>query len=207
MRVAIVEDELNLLDGMRLILGGEPGMTVVGAYSSAEEAIAGYKDATPDMMIVDLKLPGMSGIELIRMMKADIPDIDILVHTGFYDMGYLIPAIKAGAAGYILKGCRPSKLVDAIYNLRNGGAPMSPSIARAVITALQGECQKGLCTLTRREREILKGIDAGQTYKELADKFSLSPHTVKTHIKNIYEKLHVNSKYEAILKAHKTGLI
>lgn len=207
MRIAIVEDERNLLDSMCIILGGEPDITVVGAYSSAEEAIAQYKDASPDMMIVDLKLPGMSGIELIKRVKADMPDIDIMVHTAFFDMGNLVPAIKAGATGYILKGCRPSELVDAIYNLRSGGAPMSPKAARAVVTAFQSECQKGLCTLTKREREILKGIDAGLTYKELADKFSLSQHTVNTHIKNIYKKLHVKSKHEAILKAHKTGLI
>ncbi len=207
MRIAIVEDERNLLDSLCIILGGEPDMTVVGAYSSAEEAIANYKDASPDIMIVDLKLPGMSGIELIKMLKTDMPDIDIMVHTAFYDIGNLLPAIKAGATGYILKGCRPSELVDAIYDLRSGGAPMSPKAARAVITAFQSECQKGPCTLTKREREVLKGIDAGLTYKELADKFSLSPHTVKTHTKNIYEKLHAKSKHEALFKAHKTGLL
>lgn len=207
MRVAIVEDERNLLDSLRLILGGEADMTVVGAYSSAEEAIAGYKEAFPDIMIVDLKLPGMSGIELIKMIKADMPHIDIMVHTAFYDIGNLLPAIKAGATGYILKGCRPSELVDALYDLRSGGAPMSPKAARAVIATLQGDCQKRLCTLTRREREILKGIDAGLTYKDLADKLCLSFHTVRTHIKNIYKKLHVNSRHEALFKAHKTGLL
>lgn len=207
MRVAIVEDERNLLDSMCIILGGEPDIAVVGAYASAEEAIVGYKDASPDIMIIDLKLPGMSGIELIKKVKADVPDIDIMVHTAFYDTGNLLPAIKSGATGYILKGCRPSELVDALYDLRSGGAPMSPKAARAVITAFQSECQRGLCTLTKREREILKGIDAGLTYKEIADKFSLSPHTVKAHIKNIYKKLHVRSKHDAILKAHKTGLI
>lgn len=207
MRVAIVEDEPNLLDSMRIILGGEPDITVVGAYASAEDAIAGYKDASPDMMIVDLKLPGMSGIELIKMLKADMPDIDIMVHTGFYDVENLLPAIKAGAAGYILKGCKPSELVEAIYNLRSGGAPMSPIVARALITEFQSEGQKGLYTLTKREREILKGIDAGRTSKGLADQYCLSLHTVRTHIKNIYEKLHVNSKSEALFKAHKIGLL
>lgn len=207
MRIAIVEDEIYLLDSLRLILCGEPDMTVVGAYSSAEEAIADYKDASPDIIIVDLKLPGMSGIELIKMVKANMPDIDIMVHTAFYDIGNLLPAIKAGATGYILKGCRPSELVDALYDLRSGGAPMSPKAARAVITAFQSECEKGLCTLTKREREILKGMDAGLTSKELADKLCLSPHTVRTHIRNIYKKLHVKSKREALLKARKTGLL
>lgn len=206
MRVAIVEDERNLLDSMCIILGGEPDIIIVGAYASAEEAIAEYKNASPDIMIVDLKLPGMSGIELIKMVKADMPDIDIMVHTGFYDEGYLFPAIKAGAAGYILKGCKPSVLVDALYNLRNGGAPMSPKVARAVITAFQGEGQECFI-LTSRECEILKGIDAGLTYKDLADKLCLSTHTVRTHIRNIYEKLHVKSKHEALFKAHKTGLL
>jgi two-component system NarL family response regulator len=207
MRVAIVEDERNLLEGLRIILGGEPDITVVGAYASAEEAIVKYKDASPDVMIVDLKLPGMSGIELIKRVKADMPEIDIMVHTAFSDMGNLVSAIKAGAAGYILKGCRPSELVDALYDLSNGGAPMSPKAARAVITALQSECQKGLCILTKREREILQDIDAGLTYKEIAEKVCLSPHTVRTHIRNIYEKLHVRNKQEALLKAHKTGLL
>ena len=206
MRIAIVEDERNLLDSMCIILGGEPGMTVVGAYSSAEEAIAGYKDASPDMMPVDLKLPGMSGIELIIRVKADVPDIDILVYTGFYEMEYLLPAIKAGAVGYILKGCKPNELIDALYNLDNGGAPMSPKVARAVITALQGEAQE-CCTLAKRECEILKGMDAGLTYKVLAGQLCLSPHTVRTHIRNIYEKLHVKSKHEALFKAHKIGLL
>lgn len=207
MRIAIVEDERNLLDSMCIILAGEPDISVVGAYASAEEAVAKYKDAPPDIIIVDLKLPGMSGIELIKMVKADMPDIDIMVHTGFYDTGNLFPAIKAGAAGYILKGCRPSEFVDALYNLSNGGAPMSPIVARAVITAFHSECQKGLCALTKREREILKGIDAGLTPKGLAEQLCLSPHTVRTHIKNIYEKLHVNNKSEALFKAHKTGLL
>ena len=192
MRIAIVEDERNLLDSLCIILGGEPGITVVGAYASAEEAIAQYKDALPDITIIDLNLPGMSGIEFIKLAKADMPDIDILVHTAFNDMKHLFPAIKAGAAGYILKGCRPAELVAAIYDLYNGGAPMSPTVARAIVSAFQCECQKGFGTLTKRECEILKGVDTGLTSKELANKLSLSQHTVRTHIKNIYEKLHVN---------------
>ncbi len=207
MRLAIVEDNRSILESLRLVLGGEGNISVVGAFDNAEDALRDLQRVSPEIMLVDLGLPKMSGIELIRRAKTEMPKLDFLVYTVFDDWKNVFSALKAGATGYILKGTRPKELVEAVTSLHQGGAPMSPRIARMVITELHDEREDGHYALTSREKEILSGMDMRMTYKEIADKLCISPFTVRTHIRNIYEKLQAKSKGEALEKARKGGVI
>lgn len=207
MRISIVEDDGLLLQNLRLLLNGEPGFEVVGAYATAEEALADLRHASPEVMLVDIGLPGMSGIELIKSAKEAMPELDIMAHTVFEDRDTIFSALKSGACGYVLKGCTPRELVEALIDLYEGGAPMSPKIARAVIREFQVGNHPEADLLTPREREILTGLEKGLTYKEVAQKCGISVHTVHTHIKNIYEKLQAKSRQDALLKARKKGIL
>lgn len=207
MRLAIVEDNLALLENLKLILGGESDLSVVGAYDTAEGALRELGRVSPEVVLVDLGLPKMPGVEFIRRAKSELPKLEILVYTVFDDWKSVFTALKAGATGYILKGTKPRELVEAITSLHEGGAPMSPRIARMVITELHDEREDSHYALTSREKEILSGMDKHMTYRELADKLGVSPFTVRTHIRNIYEKLQAKSKGEALEKARKGGVI
>ncbi len=207
MRLAIVEDHAPLLENLKIILAGERDISIVGAYESAEKTLATLSQAAPDVVLADLGLPQMSGIEMIRRIKAQMPRTDILVYTVFDDWRNVFAALKAGATGYILKGTSPRELIEAITSLHEGGAPMSPKIARMVITEFHDERAGDTNALTSREREILSGMEKRMTYRELAVQLSISPFTVRTHIKNIYEKLQAKNKEEAIRKARRDGVL
>lgn len=207
MRIAIVEDNPLLLENMKILLSGEPGMTVVGAYESAEDALEVISRAMPEIMIVDLGLPGMSGVELIKEVKTRTPEIEVMAHTIFEDRDNVFAAIKSGASGYILKGSSPRELIEGIHGLHNGGAPMSPKIARKIIMEFQDEGIDEQYLLTHREKEIVKEIEKGLSYKDIASKLNISPHTVHTHIKNIYEKLQAKNRSDVLVKARKKGII
>ena len=207
MKVVIVEDDQLLRENLRMLLSGEPGIAVKGAYGSAEEALSAVRKAAPDVMLVDLGLPGMSGVELIKKIKEQSPGTDIMTHTVFEDRETVFSAIKAGASGYILKGSTPREIIEALNNLHQGGAPMSPKIARKVIQEFQDESISEQYLLSNREREIVKEIEKGLSYKEIAERFHISPHTVHAHIKNIYEKLQAKDRQEALVKARKKGII
>lgn len=207
MRIAIVEDEPMLLENMRLLLGGEKGIAVEGAFNSGEKALAGLRNLQPDIILTDIGLPNMSGIELIKRIKSERPEIDIMAFTIYEDKEMVFSALKAGASGYVLKGCTPRELIESLHELHAGGAPMSPRIARAVIREFHDETVSEPNLLTQREIEVLKGIEKGATYKELANELCISQHTVNSHIKNIYEKLHAKSKQEAVSKARKKGIL
>lgn len=207
MKVAIVEDDRLLRENLKLLLSGETGISVVATYATAEEALAGLKRARPEILLADIGLPGMSGIELIKEIKEQLLDIEIMAHTVFDDRETVFSAIKAGASAYILKGSTPRELIDALHTLARGGSPMSPKIARKVIREFQDEGVDEQYVLSHREREIVKEIENGLTYKDIAAKFSISPHTVHTHIKNIYEKLHAKDRQGALVAARKKGII
>jgi two-component system NarL family response regulator len=207
MRLAIVEDDPLLLESLKLLLSGETGITVAAAFRSAEEALQALKTIRPDVMLVDLGLPGMSGVELIKKIKEETPGSEIMAHTVFEDRENVFSAIKAGASGYILKGSSPREIVEAIHELHKGGAPMSPKIARKVIHEFQDEGIGEQSVLSLRETEIVKCIEEGLTYKEISYKLGVSHHTVHTHIKRIYEKLQAKNRAEALSKARKTGVI
>lgn len=207
MKVSIVEDDVLLRENLKLLLSGEPGISVVSAYGSAEEALAGIKRARPEILLADIGLPGMSGVELIRELKDQMPDLEIMAHTVFDDRETVFSAIKSGASGYILKGSTPRDLIDALHTLAKGGSPMSPKIARKVIREFQDDAVDEHYLLSHRETAIVKEVENGLTYKDIAAKYNISPHTVHTHIKNIYEKLHAKDRQGALVAARRKGII
>lgn len=207
MRLIIVEDDPILLESLKLLLAGETGLTVAGAFGNAEDALRSLRKVSPDVMLADLGLPGMSGTELIKKAKEEMPQLEIMAHTVFEDRENVFSAIKAGASGYILKGSSPREIVEAIHEINKGGAPMSPKIARKVIHEFQDESVEDPYVLSQRERDIVKCIEQGLTYKEISLRLGISSHTVHTHIKNIYEKLQAKDRGEALIKARKTGII
>lgn len=207
MRLSIVEDEPVLLEKLRHILDGENFWTVVGAFSSAEEAINKLSLTLPDVMLIDIGLPGISGIELTRRIKQMMPEVEIVVFTGMEDRATILSAIRAGASGYILKGSTPRELIESLQTLSNGGAPMSPRISRALVRELQEGHIEDQDLLSRREREIMQHVEKDFSYKEIAEQLFISHHTVHTHIKNIYDKLQANGRKDALAKAKRRGLV
>ena len=206
--VSILEDDARTLGYLSTLLNGSEHLSVIGAYTSGEEALEYIRQNQPDVFISDLNLPDISGIEVIRQVKEQFEKIDILVLTMHDEWSYIMPAFKAGATGYILKGTRPAKIVESILSIRNGGAPMSPMIARNLIKELRGaKPEKQAETLSEREKEILQAIASGFSEKTIAERWNISYHTVHAHIKHIYKKLHVNSKTEALLKVRNDGYL
>lgn len=207
MRIVIIEDDRTLLENLKILLSGEKDITIEGSFHSAEEFLPRLPNLSPDLLLIDLGLPGMSGVELIKKVKADVPGLDIMAYTMFDDRDIVFSALKAGASGYVLKGCTPRELVESLHELYQGGSPMSPKIARTVIKEFQGGDISDDYLLSNREKEILLGVEKGLTYKEMAKKFSISSHTIHTHIKNIYEKLQAKDRREALIAARKKGII
>jgi len=207
MRLVIVEDDPLLRENLKLILGGEAGITVVGAYGSGEDAMLSIKKSAAEVMLADLGLPGMSGIELIKKVKDEMPALEIMAHTVFEDRENVFSALKAGASGYMLKGSSPREIIEAIYGLYKGGAPMSPKIARKVIHEFRDEHAAEPYFLSQREKEIVRCVEEGLTYKDISERLCISHHTVHTHIKNIYEKLQAKDRNEALAKAREKGII
>jgi two-component system NarL family response regulator len=209
MRLIIVEDDKILLQSLKVLLSGEPGIEIAGVYKTAEEALTALEEDTAaiEIMLVDLGLPEMSGVDLIMKARALRREMDILVHTISEERMSVFSAMKAGATGYILKGSTPRELVEAIFDLYKGGAPMSPKIARMVIKELHINGSREQDVLSKREKTILSNLEKGLTYKEIAGLLNISPHTVHTHIKNIYEKLHTKDRQEALRKAARMGIL
>ncbi len=153
MRLIIVEDDPLLLENLTLLLSGEEGLAVVGSYRSAEDALRGLRNAKPELMLTDLGLPGMSGVDLIKRAKEEIPSLEIMAHTIFEAREMVFPAIKAGASGYILKGSSPREIIESIHELYKGGAPMSPKIARKIINESRDDVVSEKYFLTQREKK------------------------------------------------------
>lgn len=206
-RLLIVEDEPQLRESLRLLLGGEPSMRVLAACGSAEEALKQLDHEAPDVVLCDLGLPKMSGIELIRRAQQRLPNLPIMVHTISEDRDAVFAALKAGACGYIVKGASPRELIEALVTLRAGGAPMSPRIARLVVRTFHERPSDDEFLLSAKERSVLLGIQDGRSYKEIALDLHISPHTVHSHIKRIYEKLQASDKQDAVMKARRRGIL
>ena len=209
MRIALVEDDPILRHSLGTLLSGERKVQVVGTFDSAEAALAWLDggEGEPDVMVVDIDLPGMSGVEFIRALKTHHADIEAMAYTIAADRGTVLAAIKAGASGYLLKGSTPRELVEAIHAIYEGGAPMSPRIAKRVLLELRETPQGKPSPLTARETDILSNIEEGLSLKEICEHFSISLHTVHTHVKRIYEKLQACSRQEALLKARRQGIL
>ena len=207
MHLALVEDNGVTRETLNLLLSGEASIDSVATYGSAEEFLRGMEVSSPEILLVDLDLPGMNGTELIQRVKQLEPALEIMVYTIFEDRETVFAAIKAGASGYILKGSSPRELIESLQSLHQGGAPMSPKIARKIIHEFQQLPEELDNPLSPRESAIVRCIEQGLSYKEIADRFCISPHTVHTHIKNIYEKLQAKGRRDALNRARRIGII
>lgn len=207
--VAIVEDQPQTREGLATLIRGTPGCRLVGAYGSMEEALVALGGAAPDVALLDIELPGISGIEGVRRLKQRFPSIQILMLTVFADNDHVFEAICAGASGYLLKDTPPARLTEAVRELVGGGAPMSPEIARMVVGMFSKVAPPRTeeHRLSPREVELLKLLAEGHSYKTAAKALSISIDTVRFHIRNIYDKLHVHSKSEAVILALRRGIV
>jgi len=207
-RVAVVEDNEKTLEYLSALFNGSDGIELACACSTGQEAIERVPQELPDVLIVDLNLPDMSGVDIIRAIKEKHPRTEILVLTIHESREHLFSALQAGAAGYLVKGASSTEIVSAVAMLMAGGAPMTPTVARYVIEEFQDiKSRRETTTLTKREREVLQGIASGLSEKKLAVSLSVSPHTIHTHIKKVYRKLQVNTRAEAVLKARNKGIV
>lgn len=202
--VAVVEDGHEVREGLSYLIGSSAGFRAGGAYASAEEAIEGFASGPPDVVLMDIGLPGISGIEAARIIKDRWPTIQIMMLTVYEDNERIFSSLEAGATGYILKKTPPAELIRNIESLHAGGSPMSSSIARRVVQTFQAPTPPGRppdeAPLTPREEEVLALIAEGYRYREIAERLFISMDTVRTHIRHIYEKMHVRSRTEAAVK-------
>jgi DNA-binding NarL/FixJ family response regulator len=201
-KVAIVEDNNTLRNSLENLFNRTEGLKAVASMNNLLNVVAELGRAAPDIVLMDIGLPHISGIEGVRTVKSSYPSMQVLMFTVFEDDEKIFDAIRAGASGYLLKKSSPEEIVEAIRELYRGGAPMSASIARRVIQSFQSAATppKEDYQLTTREHEILFSLVDGLSYKKIADKYFISISTVRTHICNVYHKLHVNSKAEAVAK-------
>jgi len=207
--VALVEDDMGVRRSLRSLLVSEPGLSCVCSCATGEEAVRKIPEAGADVVLMDIKLPGMSGIECARRLKERCPTLAILMLTVYDETDLIFDALRAGAGGYLLKRAATTELVHAIKDVLEGGAPMTAPVARRVVdyfhespelrkpaTALISATDR----LTEREQEILEHLSRGYSNREIADTFSISVPTVRSHLRNIYSKLHVRSRTQAALK-------
>ena len=202
--ITIVEDNVIVKDGYELLINSMSKHKVVSTYTTCEKAIKHIKEDDPDVILMDLELPGMHGIEGIKHIRKILPDVNIIVITVHENSELVFESLCAGANGYITKSSHYNKVLDAIDEIMNGGAPMSTNIARMVVESFQKNQNS---PLSSRETEVLELLSRGKSYSTIANELFIHKETVKSHIKNIYYKLQVNSKADAIEKALKNKFI
>lgn len=202
--ICIVEDTIDILQGLECIIRKNPSFKLLKSFTNAEEAIKEIPTLEPDIVLTDINLPQKSGIECMREIKENCPDIQFIMFTIYEDSDQVFEALKAGASGYILKNTQPEKIVESLLELNEGGSPMSPKIARKVLNSFNVEPKKNKFNdlLTKKEIEILEQLSKGYLYKEIAEKEHISISTVKTHLNHIYQKLQVQNRTEAINKLY-----
>ncbi len=201
--IAIVEDNHDIRLALEQIIGMADCYTVAGSYISGEDALLKIPSIKPEIVLIDINLGGINGIEVVKILKKTMTDVLFMMCTIYEEDEKIFEALSAGASGYILKKTAPDKLLTAIKELHDGGSPMSSQIARKVVTHFQSTSNKttvndSLNLLSNREKEILEMLSRGLTYKEIAEKVFISPQTVRKHVYHIYEKLHVSNRIEAV---------
>lgn len=209
--VAIVEDNKTIREGLAALINGTPDFSCTGVFSDCETFIDKLYSLPADVVLMDIGLPGMNGIEGVKRAKQIDPDLNILMLTVYEENEIVYDALCAGACGYLVKKTPPSRLLEAIREIHEGGSPMSSLIARKVINTFQkGKLLQNGSTqfdLTSREKEVLQSLGDGNNYQEISDSLYISVDTVRHHIRNIYKKLHVHSQTQAVAKAIRKGLI
>ena len=208
-RTAIIEDDEVQRDCLRLLINGTPGYECVGAHPSVEAALKTGFSVIPDVLLLDIHLPGMLGSEAVRLFHEKHPRMQILMLTVYAEQGRVFESICNGACGYLLKKTPPARLLEAIREAHEGGAPMTPEIARKVVTLFQQTARPEQLDedLTAHELRLLKLLAEGYSYQDAADQFHVSINTLRNHIRSIYDKLHVHSKSAAVSKALRYRLI
>lgn len=210
MKVILFEDNHNLRIGLYQLINGSAGFECVGAFENCSNLLKNIKDTHPDIILMDIGMPGINGIEAVKMIREKYPDLKILMQTIFEEDEKIFDSILAGANGYILKNTTPSRILDALKEIHDGGAPMSPSIATKVLKMVSQPVTASKTNhfnLSDREKEILSCLVKGMSYKLIADACFISIDTVRHHIRNIYDKLQVHSKGEAVARAIKGNIV
>jgi DNA-binding NarL/FixJ family response regulator len=207
--VVYYEDNNNLREGIAFLIQSTPGLELLATFSNAETVKVDMEELKPDVVLMDIDMPGINGIDAVAIVKAVSPQTQVLMLTVFDNEEKIFEAIKNGASGYLLKHTPPSEIIESIFDVYKGGSPMTANVARKVLQHFQNQpkAQKTDYNISDRELDIVKGLVSGYSYKVIASELFISIDTVRSHIRRIYEKLHVNSKTEAVLKAINEGLV
>jgi DNA-binding NarL/FixJ family response regulator len=201
-KVAIVDDDDGIRTSLATLIRRAPALRLVGDYPDAETALKEIPQRAPDVVLMDINLPGVNGVECVRQLKGNLPAVQFLMLTVYEDSDSLFNSLKAGASGYLLKRTASARLLDAIRDVHGGGAPMTPQLARRVVQYFSrppGEAAS-VSRLTPGEKGFLEELAKGYAYKEIADRMSISIDTVRSYVRTVYEKLHVHSRTEAVVK-------
>jgi DNA-binding NarL/FixJ family response regulator len=201
-KVAIVDDDEGIRTSLASLIRRAPNLRLTGDYPDAETALKEIPAKVPDVVLMDINLPGMNGVDCVRQLKAVLPKVHVLMLTVYEDSDSLFNSLKAGASGYLLKRTASARLLEAIQDVSDGGSPMTPQLARRVVQFFSrpGGEDSALAKLTPGEKEFLDLLAKGYAYKEIADRMTISIDTVRSYVRTVYEKLHVHSRTEAVVK-------
>jgi len=201
-KVSIVDDNEGIRSSLAALIRRAPTLKLLGEYPDAETALKEIPTKIPDVVLMDINLPGLNGVECVRQLKAVLPKLQVLMLTVYEDNDSLFNSLKAGASGYLLKRTASARLLEAIHEVSTGGAPMTPQLARRVVQFFNAPAKEdpAVARLTPGEREFLDQLANGYAYKEIADRMKISIDTVRSYVRTVYEKLHVHSRTEAVVK-------
>lgn len=209
-RVLVFEDNFRLRESLYFLINSEEDLECCGTYPDCKTLESAIRESKPDVILMDIEMPGMNGIDAVRIIKKEFPKLPVLMQTIFHDDSHIFNAICAGASGYLLKSASSEIYAQAIRDVYNGGSPMSGPVARRVLELFQkniAPANENDYDLTQKEKEVLASLIEGKSFKQIADTIGISYETVRSHMKNIYAKLHVHSNTEAVIKAIKEKIV